>query len=134
MKTLNEFKTEILINKVRKSERDNSMDELRELIEMKIRYTDYKEDGLPYVLLIRMTSKIIDRKLTLKLCLELNKKGHLTDFNYAGYFRIQIANARKALVKLRPLVIEETKEWPAERKQSDLDEPDLQPFLKGWYL
>lgn len=51
---------------------------------------------------------------------------------YRGIFQERIKGAKTILRKLRPYILEETKQYSQERKTKDL-EGDLGRFYKGWY-
>lgn len=134
MKTLEQFKTEILIEKVKSTYQDDSLYELRHNTEMKIKYDFFTSEERPFNIYVELAYKIIKQKMVLKLCRELLKKGKITDEHYAEYFTESIKTARQVLVKLRPKVLEETKKWDKEKKVNLLNNEDLGPYFKDWFI
>lgn len=52
---------------------------------------------------------------------------------YLGIFNNRISEGKKTLHKLRPYILEYTKNWSLERKQEDLNR-DIGKFYKNWYI
>lgn len=150
-KNIENFKNDILFNDIRRNERSN---DFRENIKIAEQYIRINKEGrftkqlwynileMPLILHVfeRLCSKILYHEKLLLLIDELEHKQYdnnwVVDFKpgyYRDIFQDRIKDAKSILRKLRPYILEETKEYSQERKQADL-EGNLGRFYKGWYL
>jgi len=146
---LEDFKNRILFKEIDLTRKNDVFSKLCYEVDFSLRHglplpgdIDNKV-AAPYVLFMEMASEILKRELLIQLCEDLKARTNWRDlhefwedgdeFYYQEHFKREIEFAKRLILKLRPLVIEFTKDWPAERKQKDLDKPEG-CFLKGWYL
>ncbi|MDH5828895.1 hypothetical protein [Sphingobacterium faecium] len=150
-KDIENFKNDILFNDIRRNERS---DDFRENIKIAERYIRTHKEGrftkelwynvLEMPLIVHVfeiiCSKILYHEKLLLLIDELEQKQYQNNWAvsfkpdyYRDIFKDRIKDAKSILRKLRPYIIEETKEYSQERKKRDL-EGDLGQFYRGWYI
>ena len=141
MKT-NEFITKLLLEAIHQEECSNNFHEVYKKAERIVRWKFDDREDPSYVLMHQMINCIRRLKNMVSLCNHLNKKGIKVEYGcipkeenyYIDIFRSRVTKGRDILRKLRPYVLEYTKNFNKERKLQDLNDPKLNPFLKGWYI
>lgn len=145
------FKNDILFNEIRATERSSY---LRENIEIAERFIRTNKEGIynkktwmtvfemPMIINVFeiIASAILKHEKLLILIDELESKEYQNNWvvsfkpdYYRTFFRVRIAESKSILKKLRPYILEETKDYSADRKKKDLDS-DIGRFFNGWYI
>ncbi len=150
-KNIENFKNDILFKEIHLTERS---DKLLLNIEIAEQFIRSKKDGrynkrtwlevldkpnITYVFKI-IASQILLHENLLILLDELKVKNYETNWAvsfkynyYKEFFQERIKNSKAILKKLRPYILEETKEYSLEQKRRYL-KTDIGHFFKGWYL
>lgn len=148
MSNIEKFKKDILFKEIHLKERSDKLEDKIEIADTYIRiskegrmtknlwYKGMKMDLIVPIFEI-IASEILYHEKLLLLNSELEKSNYKPytgiDFSYYNsIFKNRIKNAEAILRKLRPYILEETKEYSIERKQMDL-KGRLGRFYKGWY-
>lgn len=140
-----DFKNKILCDYIHKEERHSRFDALfenaRTIISLKkeVNYTEtYQSSHAVYILLAQNIERY---KNILELIKCLKSKGAFKilfhspeETYYEEFFKAKIKTASMYLRKLRPYVLEFTKEWSPERKKADCDMPYIGKYFNKWYL
>jgi len=136
------FRNSILCDAVRNCENyDESLNETIEDSEYLIKY-NHSNDRMgdtAYELFLKIANRASYIKNIIEVANYLKKIGSyfLDEPNNDDYYRVRLKERLKkcksVLIKLRPFVIEQTKEWTTERKQKELQNPDLKEYFEGWY-
>lgn len=147
MKTLEEFKNEILFREIHLTERsDEAFDKLIENAEFLVKHLkdEPSEGDCSYMLFRKLALRVNERKLLIKLCAELKKKGvweslqwgsvKSNDLYYEDHFKREIGKATGLMKKLRPYILKYVATWSLERKMIDINEPEFSQYLSGWFL
>lgn len=141
MKTLEEFKIKLLVESIQKEERSDNFFKCCEAAQRTIRTGgDNDHDYLPFHVFIHLAMAIMRHEKLVLLCKELKQKDlskgslvNIKDDYYLDFFNERIKKGKALLKKLRPLVLEDTKEFTTELKLKHLNDPSFGKFLKGWF-
>lgn len=150
-KNIETFKNDILFNEIHRTERSDKLWDNIDVAEQFIRANKEKrynreiwmnvldKPDIYYVFKI-IASQVLHHEKLLILLDELKEKSYQTTWAvsfdhtyYKDFFEQRISNSKSILKKLRPYIIEETKQMKPEFKQRDL-ESDIGRFFKGWYI
>lgn len=144
MKNIENFKNEILFNAIHNWERSDVFWDLFEQAEKIVKYSKGEPRGTDgyysFLLFLNIATKINYSKNLIMLCADLKKKNYVLqklvkteDNHYENIFKERNKKGNHLLKKLRPYVLEYTKEWPLERKEKELNNKKIEPYLRGWF-
>lgn len=148
---LTEFKNNILFRDIHNNERS---DKFRNLLEDAKDYMRRNKKGyfslsiwldegkyLIPIIFAQIAAQIVYHENLILLCNELQKSGYrlqplvqVEDNHYQEIFQNRIAEGKKILKALRPVILETTQSYTLERKQKDLGDPVIGRFYKNWYI
>lgn len=142
---LENFKNSLLFDAIHKEERSDYLWEVIDKARAKV-LTKYElHDGdwpkSSFYLYVRMIVNVERLKNLIMVCNDLQSNGYklkklvaVEENHYQNLFKHRIEEAKKVMNKLRPLILEYTKNWTMERKLKESNDPVLGPYFKGWYL
>lgn len=144
MKNIENNKNEILFNAIHNWERSDVFLVLFEQAEKIVKYSKeepWGNDGYSsFLLFLNIASKINYSKNLILLCTYLKSQNHVLqrlvkkeDNYYEDLFKERNKKGSHLLKKLRPYVLEYTKEWTLERKMKELNNKEIEPYLRGWF-
>lgn len=142
MRNFDKFKNDILFDAIHKWERSDAFWDLCEQAEFIVKFLkkEPREGYSSFLLFLNIASKINYSKNLILLCADLKSKNYVlqrlvkTEENYyEELFKERNKEGILLLKKLRPYVLEYTKEWTLERKEQELNNKEIEPYLKGWF-
>lgn len=144
MKNFENFKNDILFDGIHKWERSDVFWDLCNQAERIVIHSKgfpkSLNDYSSFLLFMNIANKINYSKNLIQLCSYLKSQNYLllklvkTEENYyEDLFKDRIKKGTHLLKKLRPYVLEYTKEWPLERKIKELDNKEIEPYLRRWF-
>lgn len=145
MKNIEGFKNEILFNEIHKWERSDVFWELCKQAEFIVNFLKEEPRGTDgyssFLLFLNIATKINYSKNLILLCTYLKSQNHILqrlvkkeDNYYEDLFKERNKKGSHLLKKLRPYVLEYTKEWTLERKMKELNNKEIEPYLRGWFF
>ncbi len=145
MKDITKFKDEILFREINNEERFSSIYKHQQAAEKIVRWKEDRIEGADHspIIFAQLAKSIIYLENIILLCAEFKKRGvwdslqgcvHLEDNYYEDNFKSKIADAKKIMKKLRPYILEYTKNWSVERKLRDLYDEEIGKYYRHWYL
>ena len=144
MKNIENFKNDILFNEIHKWERSDLFWDLCKQAEFIVKFLKQEqrisEGYSSFLLFLNIASKINYSKNLILLCADLKKQNYVLqklvkteDNHYENIFKERNKKGSHLLKKLRPYVLEYTKEWTLERKMKELNNKEIEPYLRGWF-
>lgn len=144
MKNIEHFKNDILFNEIHKWERSDLFWDLCKQAEIIVKYSKKEPRGTDgyssFLLFLNIATKINYFKNLILLCAYLKSQNYILrrlvkteEDYYEDIFKQRIKTGGQLLKKLRPYVLEYTKDWTLERKQMELNNKEIEPYLRGWY-
>ena len=144
MKNIEHFKNDILFNEIHNWERSDLFWDLCKQAERIVKYSKEEPRGTDgyssFLLFLNIATKINYSKNLILLCTYLKSQNHILqrlvkkeDNYYEDIFKERNKKGSHLLKKLRPYVLEYTKEWTLERKMKELNNKEIEPYLRGWF-
>ena len=142
MKNIEHFKSDILFNEIHNWERSDVFWDLCEQAEFIVKFLkkEPRKGYSSFLLFLNIASKINYSKNLILLCADLKKQNYVLqklvkteDNHYENIFKERNKKGSHLLKKLRPYVLEYTKEWTLERKMKELNNKEIEPYLRGWF-
>ena len=144
MRNIEHFKNDILFNEIHNWERSDLFWDLCKQAEFIVKFLkeeQRKSEGYSsFLLFLNIASKINYSKNLILLCADLKKQNYVLqklvkkeDNYYEDLFKDRVKKGVQLLKKLRPYVLEYTKEWTSEMKQRELNNKEIEPYLRGWF-
>lgn len=141
---IEKFKNDILFNEIHRWERSDAFWDLCNQAEIMVRIKKEIPRGVDsyssFLLFMNIAIKINYSKKLILLCADLKSKNYVlqrlvkTEENYyEEVFKERNKKGVRLLKKLRPYVLEYTKEWTLERKRKELINKEIEPYLRGWF-
>lgn len=138
------FKKDILFNEIHNWERSDKFWDLCNQAEILVRVKKELPRGIDsyssFLLFMNIAIKINYTKNLILLCADLKKQDYILqklvqheDNYYEDLFKERIKRENQLLKKLRPYVLEYTANWTLERKQKELNNKEIESYLKGWF-
>lgn len=140
MTALEEFKNKLLLEKIHEEERSDSFSNKCRWAKETIWSNGASGDVPPFMVFSQLALAVVRHQQLILLCKELKQKDlkqsclvNLEDDYYLTFFNDRIKKGEALLRKLRPLVLEDTKEFTTELKLKYLNDASFGKFFKGWF-